>query len=194
MASLEEQSKKFSRLISSSVWHAKNSNGLNAEEGVTAALKLLEQVERFSGSIYLIGNGGSAAVASHIANDLCNTVGLRAMTLHDAALLTCYSNDYGYENAYALLIERMASENDLLIAISSSGDSKNIRLAAEKMKALKGSVITLSGFSSDNSLRNCGDLNIWLDSTSYGDVEVGHLYILHYLSDRYAQEQTRNGG
>src|SRR3954471_22328267 len=77
---------------------------------------------RGSGSrLYIVGNGGSAGVASHAVTDFLNVAKLRASTLHDPSLLTCMSNDYGYEVAFARIIATMASEGDMMIAISSSG-------------------------------------------------------------------------
>jgi D-sedoheptulose 7-phosphate isomerase len=94
------------------------------------------------------------------------------------------SNDYGYENSFSEPLSNLAKENDLLIAISSSGRSANIRNAVISIKEAGGYAITLSGFGQDNPLRSMGDLNVWLDSNSYGLVEIGHLFYLHYLSGR----------
>ena len=94
------------------------------------------------------------------------------------------SNDYGYENSFSESLSTLAREKDLLIAVSSSGRSPNIHNAVKSVKKVGGEVITLSGFGHDNPLRSMGDLNIWLDSTSYGLVEIGHLFYLHYLSGR----------
>jgi D-sedoheptulose 7-phosphate isomerase len=78
----------------------------------------------------------------------------------------------------------VAAREDALIAISSSGQSANIRNAAAEMRRLGGKVVTLSGFKGDNPLRALGDFNIWLDSTDYGMVEIGHQFVLHNLADR----------
>lgn len=144
-------------------------------------------------SVFLLGNGGSSAVASHIANDFCNTSGLRAFTLSDQAMLTCFTNDYGYTNAYGMLLARLARPDDVLIAISSSGGSSNIVTAIQKMLALGGRVMTLTGFSEDNPVRRLGEINAWLDSKEYGLVETGHLLIMHYLADRFSLERAGFG-
>ena len=148
---------------------------------VVAALKELRERQ---GRLYLVGNGGSAAVASHAATDLLNVGRLRAATLHDPALLSCMSNDYGFENAFARLVATLASPGDMLIAISSSGQSANIRNAAAEMRKHRGTVVTLSGFKNDNPLRSLGHVNFWLDSADYGMVEVGHEFVLHNIADR----------
>ena len=94
------------------------------------------------------------------------------------------SNDYGYENSFSEPISTLAREQDLLIAVSSSGRSANIQNAVKSIKKVGGRVITLSGFGEDNPLRLMGDLNVWLGSKSYGLVEIGHLFYLHYISGR----------
>lgn len=152
-----------------------------------AARQIVEQLMRYKkqgGAVYVIGNGGSAAVASHAMTDFANVCGLRAFTLHESSLMTCLSNDFGYEHAFARMIKTMFRLGDVLIAISSSGQSANICNAVKMATAMGGIVITLSGFASDNPLRSLGDLNFWLDSADYGLVEIGHLFILHNLADR----------
>lgn len=158
---------------------------LELESGLSSAMALLEQARQHRNSVFIIGNGGSAAIASHAANDFVNVAKLRASTLHDSSLLTCMANDYGYENAFATILKQMAMPGDVLIAISSSGRSMNMRNAAAQVASSGGNVITLSGFAPDNPLRSLGTVNIWLDSNDYGLVEVGHQFVLHNLSDRF---------
>jgi D-sedoheptulose 7-phosphate isomerase len=154
------------------------------ESMVREVTDLLVRLRDRKGRLYVVGNGGSAGVASHAVTDFLNVGRLRATTLHDPALLTCMSNDYGYEVAFANVLKVMAEPDDVLIAISSSGKSMNIRNAAEAMRALGGTCITLSGFESSNPLRSMGDFNFWLDSKDYGMVEIGHQFILHNIADR----------
>ena len=163
----------------------KNGAALGIEPGMTAAMQILAQVRESNDSAYVIGNGGSAGVASHTVNDLVNVAKLRAFTLHDPSLLTCMTNDYGYENAFARILTQIAKPKDVLIAISSSGNSRNISNAAVQAVDSGMFVITLSGFAKDNPLRSLGDINVWLDSCDYGLVEIGHQFILHNLSDRF---------
>jgi D-sedoheptulose 7-phosphate isomerase len=158
---------------------------LGIEEGIAAVAKILAGVRSNNGAVYVIGNGGSAGIASHVITDFVNVAKLRAYTLHDPSLLTCMANDYGYENAFARLLKQMAKSGDALVAISSSGRSANIRNAAAQMAESGGTVITLSGFAADNPLRALGDLNVWLDSTDYGFVEIGHQFVLHNVADRF---------
>lgn len=178
----------FANTLDRAVFSKSSESPLSVDTGCAEALQLLRDVAEQDRSVFLIGNGGSSAVASHIANDLCNTSRLRALTLNDHAMLTCFSNDYGYADAYATHIARVARPNDLLVAISSSGSSQNILKAIAKMHVLGGRVLTLTGFRSDNPVRGLGDLNVWLDSSEYGVVETGHLLVMHYLADRLSAE------
>ncbi len=182
---LASRAQQFAALLGSCEVTGKDGSPLGTEPGVTIALGILAQVRGKGGSVYVIGNGGSAAVASHAVIDLINVAKLRAFTLNEPSVLTCIVNDYGYENAYSRLLAHMARPGDALIAISSGGRSMNIRNAATQVVSNGGSVITLSGFSPDNPLRSLGDVNIWLDASDYGLVEVGHQFILHNMSDRF---------
>lgn len=169
-----------------------SANPLDTEGSIAKFLDLLLDLRRRNGSLYLVGNGGSAAVASHSVTDFVNVGRLRATTLHDSSLITCMANDYGYENAFARILSTLTRPGDALIAISSSGKSPNICNAAAKMRELGGAVITMSGFAPDNPLRTLGDLNIWLDSRDYGMVEIGHQFILHNVADRLRPENELN--
>lgn len=176
---------QFGALLERSEITGKDGVLLEVESGILAIMQVLVQVRNNQGSVYVIGNGGSAGVASHTVIDLVNVAKLRAFTLHEPSVLTCMANDYAYENAFARLVGQMAKPGDVLIAISSSGNSKNICNAASQMTNNGGVVITLSGFTANNALRSLGDINIWLDSMDYGLVEIGHQFILHNISDRF---------
>ncbi len=93
------------------------------------------------------------------------------------------ANDYGYENVFSTSLDKIAQTNDILIAVSSSGLSMNVVNGVKTMKRLGGKVLTFSGFDKDNTLRQLGDLNIWLGDHQYGRVEIGHFFILHHLAD-----------
>lgn len=156
----------------------------DTETSMVAIVGQLKELRTAGGRLYVVGNGGSAGVASHAITDFVNVAKLRATTLHEPSLLTCMSNDFGYEVAFARILATLASPGDVLIAISSSGQSANIRNAAAEMRKLGGKTVTLSGFKRDNPLRMLGDLNFWLDSTDYGMVEIGHQFVLHNIADR----------
>lgn len=161
---------------------------LDTESSLECVVQLLRDARGRSASVYLVGNGGSAAVASHAVTDFLNVGRMRAMSVHDASLLTCMANDFGYEHAFARVLSTIAQTGDVLFAISSSGRSPNICNAAACVRDRGGTVITLSGFDADNALRGCGHYNVWLDSRDYGMVEIGHQLVLHNLSDRLAAD------
>ena len=124
--------------------------------------------------IIVVGNGGSAAMASHVAVDFTKAAGIRAINFNEADLITCFANDYGYEHWVEKALEFYADTGDLAILISSSGESLNIVKGAEKAKKMGVTVITVTGFLSDNPLRKLGDLNLWVDSSEYNIVEMTH--------------------
>lgn len=135
------------------------------------------------GKIIFVGNGGSAAIASHMATDYLKNGKLRATALNDSALLTCLSNDLGYENVFSTQIGMLARGDDIVVAISSSGRSANILNAVNAARACGCRVVTLSGFAADNPLRTLGDYNVYIESSEYGFVEIGHLTIIHAIID-----------
>jgi D-sedoheptulose 7-phosphate isomerase len=163
--------------------YSTHSERINAQEALEMAHFLLYQVSKVKGIVYVIGNGGSSAIASHFCTDLLRTLEIAAATFTDASLLTCFSNDCGYESVYKIPLLRNLRSHDLLLAISSSGKSPNIIEAAKVAKEKKASVISFSGFAAQNPLRKLGDLNFWLDSTDYGLVETGHFFLLHTIVD-----------
>lgn len=141
------------------------------------------------GMVYFIGNGGSAAIASHQATDWAKNGRIRAKSFSDVSLLTCLANDFGYEHGYAKAVEYFLTPDDLLVAISSSGRSPNILNAVDKARAIGTTVVTLSGFDGDNPLRARGIENVYVNSRVYGHVEICHLFQLHYIVDRIMERQ-----
>ena len=125
--------------------------------------------------IIIFGNGGSAAIASHVSVDMSKNAKLRCLNFNEADLITCLSNDYGFEHWPEKAIEIYGDEGDVLIVISSSGNSANMLNAV--IAAREGnfsSVITLSGFSENNAIHKKGDVNLWVDSCAYNFVENIH--------------------
>src|SRR5579884_572607 len=157
-----------------------------SDDDLSAVCRLLNDV-RGRGKIIAAGNGASAAIASHVTVDLMKSTSIRAMAFNDADLITCFGNDYGYENWVAKAIECYGDRGDVAILISSSGKSPNIVNAAHRARELGLSVITLSGFAPDNPLRQIGHLNLWVDSAAYNVVETTHqswlLAVIDCLAD-----------
>ena len=153
------------------------------DEALRAAVALLLRVKRSGGKIMVVGNGGSAAIASHLQTDLVHSLKVRALVLSEPSVLTAQANDHGYEHAFANQVQLWADPDDLLVAISSSGRSANILNACASARARGASLLTFSGFRTDNPLRALGDLNFHVASCSYGPVESAHAVLIHHLTD-----------
>ena len=148
---------------------------------------LISNTKLNSGKIIIVGNGGSSAIASHVAIDLTKAANIRSINFNEASLLTCLSNDYGYESWVEKALDYYADNNDMVILISSSGQSKNIINGAKKALEIGIPLITLTGFSEDNPLNKLGNINFWADSSTYNIVESIHqmwlLSVIDYLID-----------
>jgi D-sedoheptulose 7-phosphate isomerase len=133
--------------------------------------------------LFFIGNGGSAAIASHLATDAQKNGRFPTFGPGDCSLMSCYGNDYGFDHVYSEQIERHGQLGDVLFAISSSGMSENILRAVDCAKKKMMNVVTLSGFGEGNFLRSKGQVNFYVPSNEYGTVEISHLAILHSILD-----------
>lgn len=136
--------------------------------------------------VHLVGNGGSASVVAHAQNDLVKACGIRAMVYQDVPLLTAFANDHGYHKGYSDALSIWLEDDDVLIAVSSSGASSNILNAVKVAKDIGATVVTCSGFQPENALRQLGHLNFYVPSSDYGQVELTHAALLHCLTDRLA--------
>lgn len=152
-------------------------------EATAWATQTADRSKRNKGHIYFVGNGGSAGIASHMAIDWMKNGGFAATCFNDGASLTCLANDLGFEQVFAVPLSRQARADDLLIAISSSGRSANILAAVAAARTAGAAVMTLSGFSPDNPLRQKGDMNFYVPNKLYGFVEIAHLGICHAVLD-----------
>jgi len=169
-------------LVKTEVTDADN-NSIDFADGVAEAIKLITSRASENCKVIFIGNGGSASIASHQAIDFFRNGRMRAICFSDSSLLTCLSNDFGYQYVYEKSIEMFADKGDILIAISSSGQSENILLGVDAGKKTGCHIITMSGFKPDNPLRTRGDLNFYVPSNSYGYVEISHLTLCHCMVD-----------
>lgn len=134
-------------------------------------------------TIYLIGNGASASMASHVAADLAKNAQVRTEVFSDLSLITALANDMGYENVFVEPLRRRMCAGDMLVAISSSGQSPNVILAAEEAQRKGGFIVTLSAMEINNKSRSMGMLNFYIPATAYGLAESGHASILHFWID-----------
>jgi D-sedoheptulose 7-phosphate isomerase len=131
--------------------------------------------------VIFIGNGGSAAIASHMAVDYTKNGGIRAQALNDAPTLTCLANDLGHSKVFASQIGFYAQQGDWVVIVSSSGRSPNVIEAGRACGRLGIDLVTFTGMDPENRLRSMGALNFWVPSGDYGIVEITHLALLHAI-------------
>ena len=142
------------------------------------------QIKKNKKKIIIFGNGGSAAISSHFSVDMTKNANIRCINFNEPDLITCFSNDFGYDNWLSNSIKFYGDKGDILIAISSSGKSKNIIngcTAAKKKKFSK--IITLTGHNINNPVMKKGDINLWINSKAYNFIENIHQFWLLLLVD-----------
>jgi len=157
---------------------------LGQERAFRIALDLILTARAAPRKVMVVGNGGSAAIASHMQTDLAHGLGVRALVFTEPSTLTAQANDHGYPHAFGNLTRLWAEPGDLLVAISSSGRSANILNACAAARERGAAVVTFSGFGPDNPLRSLGDLNFYVASSAYGAVESAHAVLIHHLTDQ----------
>ena len=144
-------------------------------EKIINAKDTLIRTKKDNAKIMIFGNGGSAAIASHVSVDLTKNANIRAVNFNEADLITCFANDYGYERWIEKAIDFYADDKDVLILISSSGKSLNMINACNAARNKKISkIITFSGHDKNNPLSKLGDINFWINSKAYNFVENTH--------------------
>lgn len=126
------------------------------------------------GKILIFGNGGSAAIASHVSVDLTKNAKIRTVNFNESDLITCFSNDYGYEKWIEKAVDFYADKNDTLVLVSSSGKSMNMINACKAAKRKKIKVISFTGHTKNNPLSKIADLSLWINSKAYNFVENTH--------------------
>ncbi|WP_053820517.1 D-sedoheptulose 7-phosphate isomerase [Candidatus Pseudothioglobus singularis] len=174
--------------------HIKTANLLhNLTDVVAESAKICIDCLKNGGKILLIGNGGSAADAQHIAAELVGRYkterkGIPAIALTtDSSILTSIGNDFGYEHIFDRQIEAIAQKNDVLIGISTSGRSKNIISALKTASLLKCLTIGFSG-NGGGEMNNICDLNIVIPSEDTARIQEMHIIIGHTISHLIDQE------
>lgn len=182
-ALLKEYFHKLSRLFPRIVATDYMNATLPLHEAVAAVIDKIAAIRDQGGALFFVGNGGSAAIASHMANDYARNLGVWALSLNDSSVLTCVANDCGYHNVFSEQLRVSSLKMGLLVAISSSGSSPNILNAVVEARRRGFSVLTMSGFSPANPLRSKGWINIYVPEKSYGLVEILHMIIAHLLLD-----------
>jgi len=177
---IENRARDFSSLVLRTEVHYRGSR-LSLESGARIALEKMREAKKSGDAFFFIGNGGSAAICSHMIPDFIKSCDIKAFNFLDPSLLTCMLNDYGDARCFSEPLQKLMAPEDILVAISSSGSSRNIIKAVSVAKDKGCCVITFSGFSKNNRLRTLGDLNFYVPSSSYRFVESVHEFILHHF-------------
>ena len=154
---------------------------------IDQSVELIKKKIKTNNTVYIAGNGGSASIASHVSVDFAKVANVKSSTFNNSNLITCFANDYGYENWLEKAIQAYCDNNDLLILISSSGKSSNILNAAKYCRNNSIDLITLSGFNKDNELSKLGKINFHIDSKSYNHIEMAHHIILLCIVDIFVE-------
>ena len=155
----------------------------NISDQIIEMKEMLLEIKNNGKKVIIAGNGGSAAMASHVTVDFTKQGEIRTINFNEADLITCFANDYGYEHWVEKAVEFYGDDGDLIILISSSGNSENIVNAARVAKQLGIGIITFTGFKQDNLLKQEGNLNFWVDSRAYNIIENTHQIWLLMVCD-----------
>ena len=150
---------------------------------IKKSYKLILNIKNKNKKIIIVGNGGSAAIASHFSVDMTKNGGVRCMNFNESDLLTCFANDYGYENWVKQALKFYCDKEDLVILISASGNSKNMINAAKYIKKKNNKLITFTGFNGKNLLSKYGNISFNVDSKEFNFIENTHQYWLLTLVD-----------
>ena len=144
-------------------------------EKIIEVKNILIETNKKKQKIMIFGNGGSAAIASHFSVDLTKNAKIRCFNFNESDLITCFSNDYGYEQWVGKAVNFYGDEGDVLIVISAGGKSKNMIYGCQAAKEKKFSkIITFTGHQKDNPIANLGDINFWINSKAYNYIENIH--------------------
>jgi D-sedoheptulose 7-phosphate isomerase len=157
----------------------RSGNTVDQKSGLSSAAQAVTRASTAGKTIFVIGNGGSAGIASQVSYAFTHLKGVAAVCLNDPSALTGIGAEHGYEQVFARQVAAHGRPGDCLIAISSSGQSPNILNAVAAARENGLDILTLSGFRPQNPLRRSGDLNLFVDSREYGFVEVSHLALCH---------------
>lgn len=182
--------KKYQEDIKSAI------NNLDTEV-IDFVVKKIFQAYKENRQIFIMGNGGSASTSSHFACDLGKGTVIegkprfRVMSLNDnMALITAFSNDYGYEYVFVEQLKNLVNKNDVIIAISASGNSPNIVNGINYAKEKGAYIIGFSGFKG-GELKSKADVCIHVRNDNYGQVEDIHMFLCHMISQnikKYIEE------
>tara|TARA_B100000963_G_scaffold359713_1_gene387882 strand:- start:2061 stop:2624 length:564 start_codon:yes stop_codon:yes gene_type:complete len=152
-------------------------------QDIISAKDMILQTNKEGRKLMFAGNGASASIANHASLDFTKQAKVNSVNFNESALITAFSNDFGYENWIQKAVQFYGEDGDTLILISCSGNSENVVNAARYAKKNKINVITFTGFSNTNKLLESGDINFWVDSKAYNIIEGIHQIWLLSICD-----------
>ena len=155
------------------------------EDKIIRLVQKIKNVKKNKKKVIIFGNGGSAATASHFSVDLTKNANIRSINFNEADLITCLANDYGHDNWVKKAIEFYIDKKDLVILISTSGNSRNVINAAKFLKKKNYSFFSFTGMKKTNLLNQISNSNnnIWVNNMSYNQIEIVHHLILLLIID-----------
>ncbi len=165
---------------------------------ISNVISVIEKAIKNKKIIFTCGNGGSSAIAEHFICDLTkgssndSKVQPKSISLSsNMSLFSAIANDIGYESVFAYQLEKYANKNDVLLVISSSGNSANIVNAIKKAKLLKMKTICFVGFSGGKA-KKISDYSIHVNFDNYGIVEDVHQSLMHMISQYIRLKNFKN--
>lgn len=180
MSYFEKYTKVFTHIMRSVEASCSEGQNLNWLENLS---ELTEECKAHQGRFFFAGNGASAAFASHMSLDWSKNGGVPCIPLFDLSHLTALGNDIGYETVFSTALDWHGRSEDVLVTISSSGNSPNILKTIQVARKIGMKVVTLSGLEASNSSRKLGDINLYVPAKTYGVVECAHQLLLHIWLD-----------
>jgi D-sedoheptulose 7-phosphate isomerase len=171
------------------------------KDAIEKIVQLLEESAKHNSKVYILGNGGSAATASHMVNDL--GVGLKrrdiakfnVISLADnTPVCSAIANDIGYENIFYMQLKDVLQKDDVVIAISCSGNSPNIIKTVKYANEIGSTVVGMTGFHG-GELKKLSDISFHVETANgeYGLVEDMHMILDHIIYSYYIETSERNG-
>ncbi len=146
-------------------------------------IKDFKKIKRNKKKILFFGNGAGAAIASHVSSDGAKSIKIKSLSFDNSAHITCFSNDYGFQQWIVETIKNYADKDDLVILLSASGNSQNMINAAKFLNKKKINYYSLTGFKKNNRLNRISKKFFWIDSKSYNHVEILQSIILLSVID-----------
>ena len=160
---------------------------ISIDEGIDLLVAHAHETQQKQGLLFFCGNGASATMAEHMSHDWFQNAKINTYTCSETSHITAISNDISYADVFAYRIERILTEKDILVTISSSGNSPNIIRAIEEAHKKGAFIVTISGMDATNSSRKLGDLNLYVPLNTYGLVESAHSVLLHSVLDEFLE-------